>query len=1099
MHHIRLTEPKIARRLELAETLVYRRRQPLPHFRFHPGDEPLVAPDVNDGDWPVIEPGDCWGKLRQDFTLRTAFTVPADWQTPVALFLPIGNAHQFVHPEALAHIDGAALQGVNPYHQEILLPSCWRDGDTHVLALYGWFGIGDEPVLMGQPEIVQIHQPTRDFVAAARVALGVLRELDEHNPTRACLLNALDEAFRRLDLREPFGDGFYDSVEAAQQTLDEGLAAAGPPLAVDIIAVGHAHLDVAWLWPTSQTRRKAARTFSSVLRLMEQFPDFHFTQSQPQLYRYIAEDHPDIFEQVQERVAEGHWEATGGMWVQADCNVTGAESLVRQFLLGRRFFRQHFDEAEMPILWLPDTFGYPWTLPQLVKQAGLKYFMTTKLSWNQYNRLPYDSFWWQGLDGTQVLTHFITTPDVGEGRYHTYNGDLSPRLVIGTWRNYQQKETYTELLTAFGWGDGGGGPTREMLENGRRLANHPGAPRVRQGSAGEFFQNLEAQAGERLPVWNGELYLEYHRGTYTSQACTKRANRKSEFLLHDAEFLAAWAALATGYEYPHAELTHAWELLCLNQFHDVLPGSSIGQVYEDSARDYEAIRAAGEQVRETALMALARLLPKAAAFVAVNPTSFGGRHIGLLQERLAEGQTLTDLVSGEPLVTQPVEDGTLVEVPHTDPYGLVALGSGDTPPPRPSPNFPPRIGGDRGGALVAHLISGVAVLENETLCVKFDTAGDIIRLFDKTVGREVLPPGQRANVFQAFEDRPLGGDAWNIDISYDDKQWAAEPAYSLSVVERGPLRAGLEIRRRLLNSEIVQRVYLYRDSRCLDFDTWVDWQERHVLLKVAFPVDVLSPLATYDVQWGNIRRPTHRNTSWDWARFETCAHKWVDLSEGDYGVSLLNDCKYGHDVQGNVIRLTLLRGPTYPDPDADQGEHRFTYSLLPHRGDWRAGTVPASYALNDPLIVRRVNDGGPSPPGLGGTEGGRGNPSQSLVAVDAPNVIIETVKRAEDGEGLIVRLYENERSRGPVTLQVGFPLAGAYRCNLLEEDEASLVITHNAVHFSVKPYQIVTLRLVPALEGHGNIGDKSNFEEANDVQCVDSTGEERGETAPARY
>ena len=1049
MHRIRLTESKIARRLELVETLVYQRRQPLPTFRFHAGDELLVTPDVDDGDWPIIAPNACWGELGEDFTLRTTFTVPTDWQAPVELLLPIGNARQFVRPEALAYIDGYAYQGINAYHQEILLPPRWYDGSAHVLALHGWFGIKNAPGLMGQPEIVQIHKPTRDFVAAVRVALGVLKELDENEPTRARLLNALDEAFRRLDLREPFGDGFYESVTAAQQTLDESLVAAGPPLAVDVIAVGHAHLDVAWLWPVSQTRHKAARTFSSVLRLMEQFPDFYFTQSQPQIYQYIAEDQPDIFEQVRARVAEGRWEVTGGMWVEADCNLIGAESLVRQFLLGRSYFRKHFGEAETPILWLPDTFGYPWTLPQLIRQAGLKYFMTTKLSWNQYNRLPYDSFWWQGLDGTRVLTHFITTPDVGEGRYNTYSGDLSPRLVIGTWRNYQQKETHTELLTAFGWGDGGGGPTREMLENGHRLDNHPGAPRVRLGNAHEFFQNLEAQAGARLPVWNGELYLEYHRGTYTSQARIKRANRKCEFLLHDAEFLAAWAALAADYEYPHAELTRAWELLCLNQFHDVIPGSSIGQVYKESTRDYEAIRAIGEHVREASLAALARLLPEAAVIMAINPTSFGGRHIGTLPERLVEGQTLTNLTSGEALVTQPIEDGTLVEVPCVDPYGLVTLGIGDTPP--PSPNFPPRIGGDRGGAmLAARAVDGGAVLENDALRVEFDAAGDITRLFDKIVGREVLPSGQRANVFQAFEDRPLGWDAWDIDIFYDDKQWTAKPAHCLSIIETGPLRTGLEVRRRFLNSEIVQRVYLYRGSRRLDFDTWVDWRERHVLLKVAFPVNVLSPLATYDIQWGNVQRPTHRNTSWDWARFETVAHKWVDLSEGNYGVSLLNDCKYGHDIHDNIIRLTLLRGPTYPDPNADQGEHHFTYSLLPHIGDWHTGTVPASYALNDPLIVRRVNGGG-----IGD------GPSQSLVAVDVPNVIIETVKQAEDGWGLIVRLYENERSRGPVTLRVGFPLAEAYRCNLLEENEAALPIVKNAVHLTVKPYQIMTLRLVP--------------------------------------
>ena len=1035
MHRIRFTEDKIARRLESVETLVYRRRLPLPPFRFHAGDEPLVAPDVDDGGWPTIEPGTCWGERGQSFTLRTTFTVPADWQPPVALLLPIGDAHQFVHPEALAYIDGQAYQGINARHQEIMLPSRCCDGATHLLALHGWVGTGDAPLLMGQPEIVQIHQPTRDFVAAARVALGVAGELDDCDPVRIRLLNALDEAFRRLDLRGPIGDSFYESITEAQRILDEGLTAAGPPLDVDIIAVGHAHIDVAWLWPVSRTRHKAASTFSSVLRLMEQFPEFRFVQSQPQLYQFVAQDHPDIFREIQARVAEGRWEVTGGMWVEADCNVTGAESLVRQLLLGRRFFRQHFGDAETPILWLPDSFGFPWTLPQLIRQAGLKYFMTTKLSWNQYNRFPYDSFWWQGLDGTKVLAHFITTPDVAGHRYNTYNGDLSPRLVIGTWRNYQQKETHNELLTLFGWGDGGGGPTREMLENGRRLANHPGAPRVRPGTAGGFFQNLEAQAGERLPVWNGELYLEHHRGTYTSQARIKRANRKCEFLLHDAEFLAAWAALATDYEYPHAALTRAWELLCLNQFHDVLSGTAIGQVYEDSARDYEAIRAIGEGVREAALAALARLLPEEAAFVTVNPTSFGGRRIGLLPERLPEGQGLVDLASGEPLLTQPVEDGTLVEVPDIGPYGLLALGLRGAPSPQPE------------GFVTACLADSLAVLENDVLRVEFDAAGDITRLFDKTVRREVVPPGQRANVFQAFEERPPGGDAWNIGASYQDRCWTAEPAHSLRVIEQGPLRAGLEIRRRILNSEIVQRVYLHRGSRRLDFDTWIDWRERHVLLKVAFPVEVLSPLATYDIQWGNIQRPTHRNTPWDWARFEVCAHKWVDLSEGDYGVSLLNDCKYGHDVYDNVIRLTLLRSPTYPDPNADQGEHRFTYSLLPHPGDWRAGTVPEAYALNDPLILRRVSGGKGSLAGL------------SLVAVEAPNVVIETVKRAEDGQGIIVRLYENERCRGAVTLRVGFPLAGAYRCNLLEENEAPLPIVQNAMHFTVKPYQIMTLRL----------------------------------------
>jgi alpha-mannosidase len=1076
LHEMRWTSEKIGQRLRFIESQVARRRHPLPLFRYlqldGPSADPLAATDVDDANWPSINWGTYWGEPGTDFVLRTEFQVPADWEpdAPVALYLPIGEAGDFSHPEALAYIDGQPHASCDRHHQEILLGPHWSDGASHILALHGWTGgtpterlhaSGDAPpappsgLFMGRCEVIQIHLPTRDFVALARVALGVADHLPEYQPARAHLYNALDEAFKNLDMREPLGDRFYTSVPVALSTLQDGVSRSGTSLDVDITAVGHAHIDVAWLWPLDQTRRKAGRTFYNVLRLMEQFPEFHFTQSQPQLYDFVRQDYPDLFAAIQQRVAEGRWEPVGGMWVEADCNLCSGESLARQFLLGRTFFRRGFGAgAESPVLWLPDVFGYAWNLPQLVREAGLDYFFTIKIGWNQYNRLPFDSFWWQGLDGTRILTHFSPTKCSGSAHVSTYNATAEPDQVLSTWTNFQQKDwgkpgAAPPLLMSYGYGDGGGGPTREMVENIREMGDFPATPRVHCGTVGDFFRQLEATVGDRLPTWNGELYLEYHRGTYTTQARTKRANRKSEFLLHDAEFLAAWASLAAYYDYPHAELNRAWELLCLNQFHDILPGSSIGQVYEDSARDHAAIRIIGEEVRETALAALARLLPDETAFVAANPTSFGGRRIGLLPEQWIEGQTLSDLTSGELLVAQPVEAGTLVEIPHVPPYGLVALAARSTSPP------PPR------GMLTVHQTGAAVVLENDMLRVEFDEAGEIGRLFDKAAGREVLPAGQRANVFQAFEDRPLSGDAWDIDIFFDDKQWAAEPAHSLIIVEMGPLRAGVEIRRRLLSSEIVQRVYLYQGSRRLDFDTLVDWRERHVLLKVAFPVEVLSPTATYDIQFGNVQRSTHRNTSWDWARFETCAHKWVDLSEGDYGVSLLNDCKYGHDLQGNVLRLTLLRGPTYPDPDADQGEHRFTYSLLPHPGDWRGGTVPAAYALNDPLIVRRV-DGGASGRGL----------APSLVSVDAPNVIIETVKLAEDGQGLIVRLYENERCRGPVTLRSGIPLAGAHLCNLLEEARTSpsqehrapLIVGEDTVRLVVKPYQIVTLRLVPASE-----------------------------------
>jgi len=1035
---------KIVQQLGLIESRIYQRRIPQPHFRYKTGNQSLFSPETNNCDWSIITPGTYWGKPRQDFILQTTFAVPDNWQAPVIFSLPIGKGQDFIHPEALAYIDGIVFQGINAFSQEILLKPCWCDGEEHLLALSGWCGVESGPFMMGKPEVVKINQPTRDFVASVRVALSVLSELDEKDIVYIGLANALEKAWHYLDFRENLDESIYDRIKDAQRAFDESVVDAGSSLSTEIIATGHAHIDIAWLWTINQTRNKAARTFCSVLRLMEQFPDFHFTQSQPQLYSFIMEDHPEVFRQIQDRVEDERWEITGGMWVEADCNLPGAESLVRQLMLGCNFFKYHFSRDGTPILWLPDTFGFPWTLPQLIKQAGLNYFMTIKLSWNKYNRFPYDSFLWQGLDGTKVITHFVTTSDVEDNQHHTYNADLAPKQIFNTWRNYQQKQIHKELLTLFGWGDGGGGPTREMLENGHRLANHPGAPRVRQGSALEFFQNLETKAGDKLPVWNSELYLEYHRGTYTTQAWIKRANRKSEFLLHDVEFLSAWATLTADFEYSHTELKHAWKLLCLNQFHDILSGTSIARVYEDSHQDYSDIRLICEQVKDKAIAAITQSISKKAAFIVINPTSFEGHHFCLLKKQMTKENALFNLESGDLLATQSVEKGTLIEIPNISSYGFVALGTRETPPTHTEK------------VLIAKQIKDAFILENDVLVVEFNKSGEMVRLFDKSEEREVLPVGMKANIFQAFEDYGLDGDAWNIDILYESKQYMTESAYSSIIIETGPLRVGLEFKRHFLNSEIIQRIYLYRGCMRMDFDTWVDWHERHVLLKVAFPIEVLSPKSTYEIQWGNIQRPTHRNTSWDQARFEVCAHKWVDLSEGGYGISLLNDCKYGHDIRDNVIRLSLLRGTTYPDPSCDLGKHRFTYAIFPHSGSWDERTVKEAYAINDPLIIKEVKD----------IQDHRKNKVQRALAsffirAEQSNVVIETIKLAEDGLGIIIRLYEFQGKRNAVTLHTGFLLDEVWVTNILEEKQELLDTLETYVSMYVKPYQILTLLMIP--------------------------------------
>jgi alpha-mannosidase len=1059
IHKVRWTAKKIAQRIALIEPLVYRQRDFLPPFRYRtlpgPLDTPPVGPDVEDGTWPEIKPNTYWGQWWTDFMLRCHFQVPADWDpgTPAALYLPLGESGDFSHPEALAYIDGVPYAACDRHHQEIMLAPQARDGRPHLLALHGWTGLGgfarlepDVKLFMRPCAVVQIDQPTRDFIATARVALGIANSLDENEPARGHLLNALDEAFKILDTREPFGEDFYASVAPAHAALRAGIQKAGPPLDVSIVATGHAHIDVAWLWTLGQTRRKAGRTFHTVLRLMEQFPDYHFSQSQPQLYDYVKNDYPALFEGIKSRVAEGRWEAMGGMWVEADCNLSGPESLARQFLLGRTFFRKHFGPAaDSRVLWLPDVFGYAWNLPQLIKQAGMDYFMTIKIGWNQYNRLPYDSFWWQGLDGTRVLTHFSTAPDLDGYGVSTYNATATPAQVIGTWTNFQQKELQQELLMIVGYGDGGGGPTREMLENIREMKAFPATPRMRQAHVRDFFCRLEEEAGDRLPTWNGELYFELHRGTYTTQSRNKRANRKSEFLLHDAEFLATLAARVDAtYQYPATLLHKAWETVCLNQFHDIIPGSSVGPVYDESQQQYAEIRRMGSEVRDAALAAIAGQV--GGDMLVVNPSSFARDDLAFWPGQLAAGQCL-QRPDGRPVAAQPVAGGTWLAPGELAPFSvmpLVITPEGEAASPS---SFPA-------------LTATPTLLENDALRVELNAAGDITRIYDKINRREVLAPGALANQFQAFEDRPMNFDAWDVDIFFDDRMWPGDPATSVQVVEAGPLRATLEVRRQIMHSSIVQRISLTYNSPRLDFDTSVDWRERHILLKVAFPVDVFSPQATYEIQWGNVQRPTHRNTSWDWARFETCAQKWVDLSEGDYGVSLLNDCKYGHDIRDNVMRISLLRSPTMPDPLADQGEHRFVYSLLPHAGAWGTPTIAAAYGLNDPLIVaeRRRSEGEER-------QADNASPTsnlQSLVSVDRPNVVVETVKQAEDGRGIIVRLYESQRQRGPLTLTAGFELAEAWRTNLLEENQAALAPGQRSVGLHVKPYEIVTLRLVPA-------------------------------------
>jgi len=1050
------------RRLADIEAAVHRERIALGPVEFQFGEAA----------WSHVVPGHAWRGAESAAYFRGRFTVPPAWAGErVGLFIDFAGG-----VEPLLYLDGTSVQALDYNHSNVLLYDSAAGGETHDFAVEAWAPTRGGTFTLQAADLVYVDRDAYALFYDWTVALQALDVLPPNGREYQSLLLALDDALCALDYTQadpnerPGGShrdlrlanrtpAFYASLPQARQTLraffdtfkaDENRE---PALTLS----GHAHVDVAWLWSLENTKRKIGRTFATALRLMDEFPEYVFTQSQPQLYAWAKERYPELYEQIKARVAEKRWEPTGAMWVEADCNLPSGESLIRQILFGRRFFQREFG-IETKVLWLPDVFGCPAGLPQIIKGCGLSYFLTTKLSWNQTNRMPNDTFFWRGLDGTEVLTHFVTTPEAGQTS-QTYNGVVDAASLAGAWDNYRQKNENADLLFLFGAGDGGGGPTRHDIEAGRRFADLAGFPRCTFGRAEDYFERLGARmaSNSRLPVWAGELYLETHRGTYTSQARNKKANRESETLYHDAELFSALTLVELEAGYPQADLNRGWELILLNQFHDILPGSSIAKVYEESRRQYETVAEIGNAALNAALDAIAAAVDvRRNSVVVFNPTD-------TVRESEAARVTIpADLGDVEftdkenaPLPAQVVAETetertylVLVSEPAAMGYDTLTV-------------YP------AGGPQEASTVRADAekrVLENDFVRVTFDAAGEIVSLIHKQVDennggeneREITAPGQTANALTLFEDKPLRYDAWDVDVFYKDKPYPLREIGTIEafeVVENGPVRAGFEIRRRFLGSTLTQRVFLYAHSPRVEFETDVDWRERQMLLKAAFPVAVNAARATYGTQFGAVERPTHRNTGWDAARFEVCGHRWADLSEGDYGVSLLTDgTKYGYDVHENVLRLTLLKGAVSPDPNADQGRHTFTYALLPHDGDWRMETLDEAYALGCPLLSRWV----PARPG------GSLPATYTLATLDDTRVVIETIKKAEDrDDALVIRVYEAMNTRGTATLTFGFEIAQAWEVNLVEENPVPVPHKRDALSFAYRPFEIKTFLVKP--------------------------------------
>ena len=914
-----------------------------------------------------------------------------------------------IKPQGLVYLNGKLVQGIDINHKEVLV----EDGAYEMYLLF--YTHTFERYLPVDFSIKYIDARVEQTYYDLEVPYQAMKLLDTKSNDYVKTASALEKALNLLDIRAPYTQDFYQSLEKVSAFLKANYYHLDSAKAtVDLI--GHTHIDVAWLWTLDQTKQKVERSFSTVLKLMEEYPEYKFFSSQPQLFDYLKERNPDLYARVKEKVLEGRWEVDGGMWVEADCNLTSGESLVRQIQFGKNFLKEEFN-IDSKLIWLPDVFGYSASLPQIMQKSGIDTFITAKIGWNDTNRMPYDVFKWRGIDGSEVFAYFLSTCEcdprggVYDKTYTTYTAPINPMFVLGTWNRFQQKEFSDTVIMSYGWGDGGGGPTREDVERQRRLslgvAGLPNAKIERlENTVRVIKENYEKNAAElqRKPVWNGELYFEYHRGTLSSVPQVKMNNRKGEFALLNAEQLCVISNVLCGVQYPQELLKKDWKLLLVNQFHDVLPGSSIGDVYKDSAAQFDEIFRDTAAVIDGALDKISKQVQSDGGWLVFNPNSFA-----------ANG---TIFVDGKTYIAK--------DVPALG-YKVIKRKTPAT--------------------------SGVQVgersLENSYYKLIFDETGAMLSLYDKRAERELVKAGKKLNQMIAYQDTPYEYHNWEMTPYHKQNQWQLDGKAQFACLQEGE-RAGLCITKQYGDSLITQRVYLYNDGiDRIDFVTDVNWHEKDQLLKVHFPFDVMSEKAKYDVQFGHVERAMHDNTSWDSARFESAAQKWVDVSENNYGVALLNDGKYGFGVQDSELSMTLVKSGGFPYDGASDVVPTFTYSLLPHtQSGCNGGVIEKSYVLNRPFFVRDV----------GKNEQGNLPSEYSYATCQTSGVIMETIKQSESGDGVILRLYEGYKERKKV--KIALPHAKeVWLCDLNEKEEQKLSLEGGMVEFNVKPFEIITLKI----------------------------------------
>ena len=983
--------------------------------------EPVPFAQRLQGEYKEIKEGEIWGGTWESAWFHLQGNIPEGWKgKKVVAQLDFEGEGLMVSP------DGFPIQGIthrsiwdkNFSREFVHLYDCAKGGEKVELwveaagsSLFGVFldedPREDDPNRFGhyQGKVTRMRLCVFDealwhLLLDMEILRGLVQTLPEKSVRRARIIRNLNEA---LDV---FGDN-PTNAKKSREVLRKELKKPAAPSDLTAVAVGHAHIDTGWLWPVWETVRKCVRTFASQIRLLEKYPSYIFGASQPQHYLFVKEKYPNLYEKIKKFVKEGRWELQGGMWVEADCNLISGESMVRQFIHGKNFFMDEFG-IDVKNLWLPDVFGYSAAMPQILAKSGIDYFLTQKLSWNQFNDFPHHTFKWRGIDGSEIITHF--PPE------NNYNSMLNTKYLVPGRDNFKEKDLLDEFMSLYGIGDGGGGPKEENIECGIRMEDLEGAPKVKFGRADEFFERLRKYENQ-LPTWIGELYLELHRGTLTSQARVKRANRKLELKLREVEFL--WSCLPLK-QYPGFELDAIWKKLLINQFHDILPGSSVNAVYQVTHKEY---REALEKCQELAAQA-ANLLFREDENSLVLLNSLSYPYHGVFH--LPEGWDCQVADETGKILPGQRNNGKSVVFIELGALSFATLKKIDQ-------------------VYAAIKPDNDLLLENELIRYEFSDNGTLKSAFDKEAGREVMSVNQEGNMLSLYADRPNEWDAWDIDILYEHQLLQTAECIKIEKIAQGPVWQCLKFEFQVGRSRIEQIACLSRGSKRLDFETRVNWREKHRMLRVAFPVDIFADQASFDIQYGHVKRNTHRNTSWDMAKFEVAAQRYADLSDKDYGVALLNDCKYGYKVHDNVLDLNLLRATTNPDPDADQGEQFFIYSFLPHSGDLIHSNVIAEAAL---LNL-----------GVSVFSGYSLGKAEIPCRLEGEGLSLEVLKKAEKDYSLIIRIVEvrGKISSGYLTFMK--PPLAIVETNLLEWTNDKEYPTSDRIEINLQPFEIKTYKI----------------------------------------